>query len=169
MFNSADVLVTQGGGYLLRIGDDEIDADRFERLFEQGRNALARGEPETAAATLREALALWRGPPLADFTFEPFAQAEIARLDERRLAALEERIDADLALGRHADLVAEIEALVASHPLRERLRAALMLALYRSGRQAEALQVYQDARRALVEELGVEPGPALQQLQRAIL
>ena len=118
---------------------------------------------------LREALGLWRGPPLADFAFDSFAQEEIARLEELRLAAIEERIDADLALGRQADLVAELEALVAHHPLRERLRGQLMLALYRSGRQAEALQVYQDARHVLVEELGLEPGRALQQLEQAIL
>jgi DNA-binding SARP family transcriptional activator len=165
-----DVLVTHGSsGYSLRVGTDELDADRFERLFDEGRRALADGQPEEASRKLREALALWRGPPLSDFAFDSFAQTEIARLEERRLVALEERIEADLALGRAADLVAEIESLVAQHPLRERLRAELMLALYRSGRQAEALHVFQDARRKLVDELGVEPGPALQQLQRAIL
>ncbi len=163
------VLLTRGHGYELRVEEGELDADRFERLFDDARRALARGDLQTAGETLRQALAMWRGPPLSEFTFDAFAQADIARLEERRLAAVEERIDADLALGRHADVVAEIEALIATHPLRERLHAALMLGLYRSGRQAEALQVYQDARRALVEQLGVEPGPALQQLQRAIL
>jgi hypothetical protein len=114
-------------------------------------------------------LALWRGPALADLAYEPFTQVEIARLEELRLAALEERIDADLALGRHAQLVGELEALVRQHPLWERLRGQLILALYRSGRQAEALAAYQDVRRALVEELGIEPGPDLQRLERAML
>jgi DNA-binding SARP family transcriptional activator len=118
---------------------------------------------------LAEALALWRGPALAEFAFEPFAQAAIARLEERRLVALEERIAADLALGGHADLVGELEALIAKHPLRERLRGALMLALYRCGRQSEALHVYQETRRILVDELGIEPGPALQRVERSIL
>ena len=131
--------------------------------------ALAGGRAADAASALREALALWRGAPLADFAYEPFAQAEIARLEELRLAALERRVEADLALGRHAELVAELEALVAQHPLRERLRAHLMLALYRAGRQADALAAYQAARRALVDELGIDPGPALQELERAIL
>ena len=121
------------------------------------------------AAKLREALALWRGPPLADLAYESFAQPAIARLEELRLAALEKRIEADLALGRHAELVAELEALVAEHPLRERLRAQLMLALYRCGRQADALAVYQATRRALVEELGIEPSPPLRELEQAIL
>ena len=123
----------------------------------------------TAAAVLREALAVWRGPALADFAYEPFAQSEIARLEEARLAALEERIDADLASGEHARLVGELEALVREHPLRERLRGQLMLALYRSGRQADALEAYRDARGGLLDELGLEPGRALQELERAIL
>ena len=118
---------------------------------------------------LRDALSLWRGPALADFAYESFAQAAIARLEEIRLAAVELRIDADLALGRHDELVGELEALVAEHPLRERLRRCLMTALYRSGRQAEALDAYRDARRALVDELGIEPSAALQELERAIL
>ena len=118
---------------------------------------------------LDEALALWRGPPLDDFTFESFAQADIARLTELRLAAVQDRLTADLALGRHAELVGEIEGMVKEHPLRERLRAQLMLALYRSGRQAEALEAYQSARAALVEELGIEPGRELRDLHEAIL
>ena len=142
---------------------------RFERLLGEGRALLAEGEAERAAETLRTALALWRGPPLSDFASEPFAQGEIARLEELHLAALEERIEADLALGRHAELVSELEALVREHPLRERLRAQLMLALYRSGRQAEALAAYQQARRMLAEELGLEPGRRLQELEGAIL
>ena len=125
--------------------------------------------PETAAAKLREALALWRGPALADLAYESFAQVEIARLEEMRLTVLEQRIDADLALGRHAELVGELEALVARFPLREPLRGQLMLALYRSGRQAEALDAYRAARRELAEELGLEPSEELQRLEQAIL
>src|ERR671918_961043 len=137
-----DRLVTRPPGYVLRVGPTEFDLEVFERLRRE-----ARGLPPGAAAEkLREALALWRGPPLADLAYEPFAQAEIARLEELRLTALEERIDADLADGRHADLVGELRARVADQPLRERLRGQLMLALYRSGRQAEALEAYQHAR-----------------------
>jgi DNA-binding SARP family transcriptional activator len=161
----AEVLETRMPGYRLRVLPGELDADRFRELCETARAA----EPEERRTRLREALALWRGSPLADFEFEAFAQGEIARLEELRLAALEDRIEADLEAGDDASLVAELEALVQDHPLRERLRAHLMLALYRSGRQAEALQVYQDARRALVEELGIDPGPALQELHGAIL
>jgi DNA-binding SARP family transcriptional activator len=163
------LLVTRGSGYVLEVGRGRLDRDRFEELLEQGRQALAAADAQGASQLLREALDLWRGPPLADFTFEPFAQGEIARLEERRLVALEERIDADLALARHADLVGELEQLIARHPLRERLRGQLILALYRSRRQAEALAAYQDARRVLVDELGIEPSPELQQLERAIL
>src|SRR5207249_3762468 len=139
------------------------------RLLSEAEARAATGDAAGAAGSLREALALWRGAPLADFTYEEFAQPEIARLEELRLRAVEERIDADLACGRHAALVPELEALVAEHPLRERLRAQLMLALYRSGRQAEALEGYRAARETLVEELGLEPGPALRELERAIL
>jgi DNA-binding SARP family transcriptional activator len=163
------LLVTQGAGYTLRLEPGSVDLDSFERLLEEGRRALADGDAEEASKRLRQALALWRGPPLADFAFESFAQTEIARLEERRLVALEERIEADLALGRHADLVGELEALVKEHPLRERLQSQLMLCLYRSGRQAEALEVYQAARRALVEELGIDPGRRLRELHQAIL
>ena len=163
------VLVTRGGGYVLELDPDDVDADRFERLAGEGREALDRGEPRAAAKSLAEALELWRGPPLTDFTYEPFAQNEIARLEEQRLVALEDRIDADLALGRHAALVSELEALVAEHPTRERLRGQLMLALYRAGRQSEALESYRDAQRTLQEELGLEPGPELQQLEQSIL
>ncbi len=162
-------LVTRGGGYALELGADELDVDRFERLAAEGRAAQERGDPGAAAESLRAALALWRGPPLADFTYESFAQNEIARLEEERLAALEDRVDADLALGRHAALVGELEGLAGQYPARERLRAQLMLALYRSGRQADALASYRDARRSLEEELGLEPGPELQRLERAIL
>jgi DNA-binding SARP family transcriptional activator len=163
------VLLTRPPGYLLRAERDELDLSRFERLLEEGRQRLVADMPEVAAQTLREALALWRGPALADFAYEPFAQAATARLEELRVTALELRIEADLALGRHSELVGELEALVAEHPLHERLRRQLMLALYRSGRQSEALDTYRQARRALVEELGIEPSPALQELERAIL
>src|SRR5207247_3178767 len=122
-----------------------------------------------AAELLREALTIWRGPPLADFTYEPFAQSEIAHLEEMRLAAVEERIDADLACARHGDLVVELESLIREEPGRERLRGQLMLALYRSGRQAEALEVYRQTRQTLIEELGIEPTPALRELEAAIL
>jgi YVTN family beta-propeller protein len=162
-------LLTRAPGYLLEIEPDELDLRRFERLLADGRNAIGAGDPEHAAAVLHEALALWRGPVLAEFAFEPFAQTEIGRLEDLRLAAVEERLEADLALGRHADLIGELEALIAEHPYRERLRAQLMLALYRSGRQAEALEAYQHARRALVDELGIEPSEELQELEKKIL
>ena len=165
----ADVLTTGPPGYFIRIEPDELDLHRFERLVDKGGSLLARGLAAEASERLREALALWRGPALADFAYESFAQAAIARLEEIRLAAVELRIEADLALGRHDELVGELQALVAEHPLRERLRMNLMTALYRSGRQAEALDAYQTARRALVDELGIEPSAALQGLERAIL
>jgi DNA-binding SARP family transcriptional activator len=163
--SAAHVLETRAPGYLLRAGPDDLDLHRFERLVEEA----SRAEPEQAAATLREALSLWRGPALAEFTYDSFAQAAIGRLDELRLAALEKRVEAELELGRHADLVAELEAVVVEHPLRERFRGQLMLALYRSGRQAEALAVYQSTRRALVDGLGIEPSHALQELEQGIL
>jgi DNA-binding SARP family transcriptional activator len=166
---SGQVLLTRPPGYLIRVDPGEFDLHQFERLLEQGRKALTEGSPESAASSLRDALSLWRGPALADFAYEPFAQAAIARLEELHVTALELRIEADLALGRHSELVGELEALVAEHPLHERLRRQLMLALYRSGRQSEALDTYRQARRALVEELGIEPSPALQELERAIL
>jgi WD40 repeat protein/DNA-binding SARP family transcriptional activator len=162
-------LQTRGHGYAIRVEDGELDLDRFERLVREGGEALARERPADAARCLREALGLWRGPALADVAYEPFAQPEIARLDEQRAVALERRIDADLALGRHADLVAELEGLVAQHPLRERLRGQQMLALYRCGRQSEALEAFHQGRRLLVEEIGVEPGPSLRGLHEAIL
>jgi len=160
-----DRLLTRAPGYMLRLDPDELDVKRFQQLREQADTA----DPEEAGVLLREATSLWRGAPLADVAYESFAQSEIARLEELRTSAIEERIDADLALGGHAELVGELEALVRDHPLRERLRGQLMLALYRSGRQAEALRVYQDARRALVEELGIEPGKFLRELHQTIL
>jgi YVTN family beta-propeller protein len=163
------VIVTRGRGYVLIVQAPQVDVGRFEALVGEGRRALGEGDPGRASVLLGAALALWRGEPLADFAYEPFAQGEIARLEEARLAALEDRIEADLALGRHAALVAELEGLVAANPLRERLRGQLMLALYRSGRQADALENYRKARRELIDELGIEPGPGLQELEGAIL
>ena len=161
----AERIVTRGRGYLLRVEPGELDLQRFDELV--GR---ARGEPAAAAAgTLREALALWTGPVLSDLSEAPFAAAERPRLEELRLAALEERIAADLVLGRDAELVPELEALTAEHPYRERLRREQMLALYRSGRQADALEAYRQVRRTFVDELGIEPGTELQELERAIL
>jgi DNA-binding SARP family transcriptional activator len=151
-----DVLVTRAPGYVLEVDRVLVDAHRFERLARD-------------AATLRDALGLWRGPALADLAFEPFAQPEIARLEELRAAAKEDLFDAEIELGRHGAIVAELEAFVAEHPLRERPRAQLMLALYRSGRQADALEAYRSARETLVEELGIDPSPELQRLEQAIL
>jgi DNA-binding SARP family transcriptional activator len=164
-----DLVATRPPGYVIRVAPDTLDLHRFERLVESGRSLLGRGHAAEASQHLREALSLWRGAALADFAYESFAQPAIARLEEIRLASLELRIDADLALGRHDELIGELEALVTEHPLRERLRRQLMTALYRSGRQAEALDAYQDARRALVDGLGIEPGAALQKLERAVL
>jgi DNA-binding SARP family transcriptional activator len=165
----AKAIVTRSPGYELRLEPDAIDLHRFEDLVDEARAALAAGDANAASALLSDALALWRGPPLADLAFERFAQPEIARLDELRLAAIEERVEADLALGRHGELVPELERLMAEHPVRERLRGQLMLAHYRCGRQVDALDAYQAARDALVDELGIEPGPALRELQRLIL
>ena len=163
------VLVSEGGGYALRVPRGTVDADCFEDRLSRGAQELARPEPWRAAETLREALGLWRGPALVDVATHGFAQPEIARLDDLRLTCLSERLDADMACGRHAELTGELEALVNEHPLRERLRAQLMLALYRTGRQAEALAQYRAARRALVDGLGLEPSPELRALERAIL
>ena len=162
------VLITGPQGYELRLGPDAVDARRFERAMAEGL-AIVESDPATAGRLLRDALELWRGDPLADFADSGFAQSEIARLQELRLGALEARIDADLACGRDAELVPEAEALVAAHPLRERLRGQLMLALYRSGRQADALAEYREARALFQDELGLEPGRELKQLEQAIL
>jgi class 3 adenylate cyclase/DNA-binding SARP family transcriptional activator len=163
------VVLTRAGGYLLRTRPAEIDLDRFHTLVMVGRGALQRGEARAAAESLREALGLWRGVPLLDFAYEPFAQSEIDRLEEERLAVLEDRVDAELALGQHAALVGELETLAREQPLRERVHAQLMLALYRSGRQAEALDAYQRVHAYLAGELGLEPGSELKALQGAIL
>jgi DNA-binding SARP family transcriptional activator len=158
-------IVTQRPGYLLRVEVGELDVDRVAALRAQALEA----DPAATAGLLREALAVWRGEPLADLNYNGFVQPELARLGELRLAVLEDRIDADLALGRHADLLPELESLVARHPLQERLRAQQMLALYRCGRQANALAAYQDARRTLDTQLGIQPGEQLRTLEQAIL
>jgi len=161
----ANMITTRSPGYAIEVGEDQLDLIRFERSIER-----ARGEdPRSAASLLRDALSLWRGSPLSEFASEPFAQPEILRLEELRLAALEDRIDADLELGRGADLTGELELLVHQNPYRERLRRQLMLALYRSGRQADALSAYRDARSMLSQELGLEPSPELRELERQIL
>ena len=161
--------MTRSSGYLFRVEPGELDVAELERLVREGGQALRDGQFERADGLMREGLALWRGPPLAEFAYDSFAQREIDRLCELRLQALQARIDADLALGRHAVLVGELEALVREHPLAERLRAQLMLALYRSGRQADALAVYHQTRRVLLDDLGLEPGEDLKRLHQAIL
>src|SRR5262249_47552852 len=158
-----DLLVTRSPGYLLAVEPEDLDLARFERLLDEARAT----DPEHASRLLRNALELWRGEALAEFAGEPFAQIEAGRLDDLRLAALEERIQADLTLGRHAGLIGELEVLIDAHPERERLREQLMLALYRSGRQAEALGEYRRVREML-DELGLEPSLNLQRLQRQI-
>jgi DNA-binding SARP family transcriptional activator len=161
----AELIVSQPAGYVLRVDPERFDLTRFERLTAEARGAA----PRERAEKLRAALALWRGPALEDLAFEPFARDEVGRLEEARLAALEQRIDADLELGSAGELVGELEQLVGEQPLRERFRAQLMLALYRAGRQADALEAYQDARGVLMDELGLEPSEELRALQQAIL
>jgi DNA-binding SARP family transcriptional activator len=161
----ADSVETRSPGYALKVEKDAVDARRFERLVNEARSA----EPERRATLVGEALRLWRGPPLADFPYEAFAQNEAGRLEELRLTAVEEGMESALELGGASELVGDLEQLVRENPMRERPRGQLMLALYRSGRQAEALQAYQDARKMLVEELGIEPTPSLQQLHASIL
>jgi DNA-binding SARP family transcriptional activator len=159
------IIDTRSPGYVIRPESEQLDLHRFERLVDDA----GRAKPQQAADLLREALGLWRGTPLADLAFESFARPAIERLGEIRLAALEQRIDAELALGHEREMAAELEQFVVEHPLRERFRAQLMLALYRSGRQAEALGVYRETREKLIEEFGIEPSAALRELERAIL
>jgi DNA-binding SARP family transcriptional activator len=166
---AGEVLVTREPGYLLRVAPGGLDAARYEELAADGRRALADGSVELAGSLLREALGLWRGQAFEEFTGSDVVVAEAHRLAELRLVALEDRLEADLRLGRHRELVAELEGLVRDQPLRERLWAQLMLALYRSGRQADALAAYQRARKVLVEELGIDPGAELGRLHAAIL
>lgn len=165
----ADRVVTHPGGYSLRADEGELDVAEFEELYAAARDRLAAGDETAARELLGRALDLWRGRALEDLADEPFARRAADRLEELRLAAVEDRIDADLVLGRENVLVAELEQLVREHPLRERLRGQLMLALYRAGRQADALGIYRETRRTLADELGIEPGTPLQQLERAIL
>jgi predicted ATPase/DNA-binding SARP family transcriptional activator len=165
----ADTIETRPPGYVLRVDREALDLDRFEGWTRDAIEALGRSEPEVAARLFHRALDLWRGAPLADLTYESFAQSAITHLEELRLAALEHRFDAELELGRHGQVLPELEALVIDHPLRERLRVQLMLALYRAGRQTEALDVYQGISRVLRDELGVEPSPELRLIQRSIL
>lgn len=162
-------LATAGRGYVLRVDEDTVDLARFERMVAAGREALAGGREVEAASILSEALGLWRGPPLSDLPYEGFPRQEIARLEELHLAAIEDRIEADLQLGRQSQLVSELQVLVRDHPLRERLCGQLMLALYRSGRQAEALQVYRNTQVLLNTELGIDPSSSLQRLEGQIL
>ena len=162
-------IVTTEAGYALDAGPDDVDVVRFEQLVAKGRHLFEEGETALASTTLSEALRLRRGEPLADFTYAAFFDAERARLEELLLVAIETRVEADLILGRHGELVGELEALCREHPLRERLRELLMLALYRAGRQAEALRAYTEARDYLVGELGIDPGPALRELEARIL
>lgn len=166
---SGEVLVADRLGYALRVAPGELDVECFDELLDRGLQANRAGTPAAAAETLRQALRLWRGTAFQCVANEPFAQAEIGRLEEQRLTALEERVAADLALGRHHELVGELDALVREHPRRERFCEELMIALYRGGRQADALQLYRAARERLVNELGIEPGPTLRRLQQAIL
>jgi class 3 adenylate cyclase/DNA-binding SARP family transcriptional activator len=163
-----ELVVTRPPGYVIELATDQLDLHRFERLVAES-DLVRADDPARAGELLREAIGLWRGPPLGEFASAPFARAAGARLEELRLAAVERRIEADLGLGRHGDLVGELESLIRDHPFRERLRAQLMLALYRAGRQADALEAYRATRRELSDELGIEPGQALQDLERAIL
>jgi DNA-binding SARP family transcriptional activator/streptogramin lyase len=165
----AEILFTRGSGYVLAAEPAEVDASEFMRLLEGGKRAFDAGDMRSAEERLRSALRLWRGDPFQDVAYEDFARAEIARLEELRRAAEEELVEVELALGRGAELVPKLERLIAAHPQRERLRGQLMLALYRAQRQSEALAAYQEARAMLMEELGVEPSPALRRLQQAIL
>ena len=166
---SPGLVAIRGGGYALEVPTDAVDVHRYEQLVAAGRAAVEAGDLVGAVARFADADALWRGDPLADFTYDEFAAPAIGRLSELRLAVVEERVDVELALGRHRGATVELEALVTAHPLRERLRSLLMVALYRSGRQADALRVFQDGRLVLGEELGLEPGPELRRLEAAIL
>jgi DNA-binding NarL/FixJ family response regulator/DNA-binding SARP family transcriptional activator len=167
--NGRDPIATEDGGYRISVGADELDVLHLRRLLGDARERAAAGELEAAAEPLREALALWRGPALAGLLLESHGRDEVTQLDELRLTALMDRIDCDLALRRQEQVLGELQVLVGEHPLRERLRAQLMLALYRADRQAEALEAYRQAREVLVEELGIEPSPPLQRLQKEIL
>ncbi|WP_035847287.1 AfsR/SARP family transcriptional regulator [Kitasatospora azatica] len=163
------VLVTRHGGYLLQVPPEAVDAYRYERLIAAGNDALDQGDDVSGSARLREAMATWRGSALVDVKIGPLLEIELVRLEESRLVALEQRIDAELRMGRHAELLTELTTLIARHPLHEGLHAQYMTALYRAGRQVRALEVYQGLRGRLVEELGLEPSTRIRQLHRAIL
>jgi DNA-binding SARP family transcriptional activator/tetratricopeptide (TPR) repeat protein len=167
--DAAGLVVTRAHGYALDLDPECLDTHRFERLLGEGREELAAGRPRRPAALLEEALSLWRGRPLDDLAYEAFAQHEIGRLEELHITARERLAEAQMALGQHAEVVGQLESLIADHPYRERLHAHLMLALYRCDRQADALQTYQEARRMLIEDLGIEPGERLRELERQIL
>ncbi|MEO7556049.1 MAG: AfsR/SARP family transcriptional regulator [Acidimicrobiales bacterium] len=166
---SSDIVVMRGDGYALELSSDAIDVGRFEQRAAEGRAKAAAGELDRAVDLLAEADSLWRGDPLADFAYYEFASGAITRLSESRLALVEERLDIELQLGRHQQAIIQLEELVATHPLREGFRVLLMLALYRAGRQADALRIFQEGRQVLGEELGLEPGPELRRLESAIL
>ncbi|WNZ06358.1 BTAD domain-containing putative transcriptional regulator [Streptomyces sp. 11x1] len=164
-----DVLATRYGGYLLQIPAESVDVYRYERLLAEGRQAFEDGQDERSATLLRQALQLWDGPALVDVRVGPILEIEVMRLDQSRLVAQERRIDADLRLGRHVELIAELTHLIARHPQHEGLHSQAMLALYRSGRQAAALDLYRRLRQRLIDELGVEPSPQLQRMHQAML
>ena len=161
-------ILTRSPGYMLRVDSDELDAERFESLFDQARHRTG-NDPQSAVSLLDQALGLWRGSPYGEFRHADFAMGDAVRLEELRLVAIEERTDARLALDRHEEAVGELEALCAEHPLRERMRGQLMVALYRSGRQPEALRAFEAYRRLLAEELGLDPSPELRALETRIL
>src|SRR5215467_9797153 len=167
--DGADPITTAAGGYRLNVAPESLDTSRMQVLLGEAQELVAKGEIEPAAERFQEALSLWRGPTLAGLQLESRGRDEVAQLDELRLAVLMDRIDCDLALGRHEHVLGELQVLVGEHPLRERLRAQQMLALYRADRQADALDAYQQARHALIDELGIEPSESLQRLQQAIL
>jgi DNA-binding SARP family transcriptional activator len=164
-----NVLATRHGGYLLQIPPESVDVYSYERFVAEGQEAFDEGADERAARSFRQALALWQGPALVDVRLGPVLEIEVMRLEESRLVTVERRIDADLRLGRHAELIAELTDLIARHPQHEGLHAQAMVALYRSGRQASALDVYRKLREGLIEDLGVEPSPQLQRLHQAML
>lgn len=167
--SAKDVLATRHGGYLLQIPPESVDVHRYEQLVAAGQSAFDAGEDERAAGLFRKALDMWQGPALVDVRVGPVLEIEVVRLEESRLGTIERRIDADLRLGRHSELLAELTDLIARHPQHEGLHSQAMVALYRSGRQAAALDVYRRLRARLIEELGVEPSPQLQRLHQAML
>lgn len=166
---AGELIESRAGGYVINVAPEQLDSECFERLLEEGERALEGGSVEDADAKLREALALWRGDVLSDLVFEPLPAAEVARLEELRLVAIEAQVEAALALGHDGQLVARLHSLVSRYPLRERLRAQLMLALYRAGRQADAIDLYVRGKELLAEQLGVDPDPELQRLYSRIL